>query len=110
MAIVNVLQTDVFLGAINDSATFPDSPATSMSMQHHFASSNIWSYVYPLEIDIKGDDAAVQLWIFGWRDSSGWHAGTFHPGIFAKGCTQVNFGMFTQNCLVTAVFTSEFFG
>ena len=102
MAIVGVLETAFYAGTINTDNTF--------SAQHNFGPSSIWSRPYLQEVSVNDDDGSVILWVSQYKDNKGSHSGPFTPGIFASSCTQICFGMYTKDCIATAVLTTEFFG
>src|ERR1700676_5541993 len=100
MAIVGVLETELHAGTINADTTF--------SAQHNFGASSIWSRPYLQQVSVKADDGSVILWVSQFVDNTGTHKGTFAPGIFKKNCTSVTFTMYTNDCIGTAVLTTEF--
>jgi hypothetical protein len=102
MAIVGVFETELHAGTINADSTF--------SAQHNFGASSIWSRPYLQQVSVKADDGSVILWVSQFVDNTGTHKGTFAPGIFKKNCTSVTFTMYTNDCIGTAVLTTEFFG
>jgi hypothetical protein len=103
MAIVGVLETELHAGTINADTTF--------SAHHNFGASTIWSRPYLQQVSVNDNDGSVILWINKFVDATGTtHPGPFSPGIFSKNCTAVFFSMYTNDCIATAVLTTEFFG
>jgi hypothetical protein len=102
MAIVGVLETGLHAGTINTDKTF--------SAQQNFGASSIWSRPYLQQVSVNDDDGSVILSISKFTDNTGTHSGPFSPGIFANKCTSVTFQMYTNDCIATAVLTTEFFG
>jgi hypothetical protein len=102
VAIVGFLQTGYWGGAINASSP-------PYSIVHNFASKvNVWSYGAVQQINCNDDDAFVNIWVnnFDGAKAPGTH---HHPGVIAKNCAWVEFGMETTDCLAWAVLTSEVF-
>jgi hypothetical protein len=103
MPIVGVLETSMPAGTINTSQTF--------SAQHNFSTPlNVWSRPYLQRVLINSDEGGVSLWISKFTDSTGVKTGQFTPGIFANKCTSITFNMATNDCIATAVMTTEIFG
>lgn len=102
MAIVSFLEAELHAGTINTDTTF--------SAHHNFGKSSVWSRPYLQQVSVNDDDGSVILWINKFVDATGTHSGTFSPGIFSKNCTDVFFSMYTNDCIATAVLTTEFFG
>jgi hypothetical protein len=103
MPIVGFLETELHAGTINTDQSF--------SAQHNFGSPlTVWSRPYLQQVSVNDDDGSVILWISKFVDKNGSHTGPFHPGVFAEKCTSVTFAMYTNDCIATAVLTSEIFG
>jgi hypothetical protein len=102
MAIVGVLETGMFFGTINTSA--------STSAQHNFGPSSVWSRPYVQSFFNNDDDGSIDLKVSQFKDNKGTHNGSFHPGIIASNCTSVTFHMSTIDSIGEAVLTTEFFG
>jgi len=103
MAIVGFLETGMFFGTINTSA--------SASSQHNFGKPlTVWSRPYVQSFFNNDDDGSVSLGVSQFKDNAGTHNVDFHPGVFAPNCTSVTFLMSTTDCIAEAVLTSEIFG
>lgn len=103
MAIVGFVETGMFFGTINTSA--------SASSQHNFASPlTLWSRPYIQSFFNNSSDGSVSLGVSQFQDNTGSHNVNFHPGVFASNCTSVTFLMSTRDCIAQAVLTTEIFG
>jgi hypothetical protein len=102
MTIVNFWETELYFGAINDTA--------STSGEHNFKTPGVTVWSRPYLQSVSVTDGTVVLSVSQFTDKTGTHPGPFHPGIFATNCTNVKFGMFAENCVSHAVLTSEIWG
>jgi hypothetical protein len=101
MALVSFIQTDLFFGTINDSAS-------SNSLQHNFGPSTVLSYPELQSVGVNSDNGGVNLTVSQFVDNNGAHNASFHPGIFATNCTSVTCNISTTDCLVNTILTTWF--
>lgn len=102
VAIVNFIQTDLFFGTINDTAS-------SVSLQHNFAASTVLSYPHLQTVSVNADDGGVSAKISSFT-APGAPPGPFHPGIFATKCTNVTALIKTVDCLANTTLTTWIWG